>query len=171
MNVIPVGVMTALLLMNYPTSDPSWLKPPARVTLAVSAVPSATPARSWTVRVDVTPAAGIHVYAPGNDNYIAVALSLNLPEAVRSTTAVYPPGEPYVFGETKEVVRVYQRPFRITQSISLQGAGAKPPATLSGALRYQACTDKVCFPPQTEPFTVALPASQPAGGKRTNSTS
>jgi DsbC/DsbD-like thiol-disulfide interchange protein len=172
MNTFPVAAMIGLLF-TYATVDPTWLRAPARVTIMASAVASSGTARGWMVRVDVTPGTGIHVYAPGNDGYIPVSVSLQVPAGLRSRPPTYPAGEPYVFGETKEVVQVYQRPFRITQSISVGPAGTfTSPAALTGELRYQACTDKVCFRPQTEPFTVMLPtASQSGNRKRPNESS
>jgi DsbC/DsbD-like thiol-disulfide interchange protein len=172
MNTYLLTAMSGLLL-TYPTVDPAWFRAPARVTIMASAVASSGTTRGWMVRVDVTPATGIHVYAPGNDGYIPVSVSLKVPAGLRSGQPTYPAGEPYVFGETKEVVQVYQHPFRITQSISVGRAGTfKSPAALAGELRYQACTDKVCFPPQTEPFTVTLPTtSQSGNSKRPNESS
>jgi DsbC/DsbD-like thiol-disulfide interchange protein len=106
------------------------------------------------------PAPGIHVYAPGNVGYIPVAVTLTVPTGVQVHAAVYPKGEDYVFGELKETVKVYSRAFEVRQQIvvsrdAARAAGAS--MTIGGSVRYQACDDKVCFPPATAPVTITLP--------------
>ena len=73
---------------------------------------------------------------------------------------IYPPGQDYVFGELKETVKVYSRPFQVRQQVvgecaPPRSAGAS--ITIAGAVRYQACDDKVCFPPATAPVSLTLP--------------
>ena len=59
-------------------------------------------------------------------NGLSVALD-PLP-GVRPEAPVYPPGEDSVFGELKELVKVYQRPFRIRQTLVVRRPAAKPGA-------------------------------------------
>jgi hypothetical protein len=150
------ALLSAVLLSQAPAT-PGWLKPPSRVTAtATLESPRRDAANTLTVAVEVTPAAGIHVYAPGNKDYIAVELRAVPQLGVTPGRAEYPPAEPLVFGALKEVVRVYARPFRIRLPLVVDGA---PNAARLQALelRYQACTDRVCFPPATLPLSVALP--------------
>ena len=106
------------------------------------------------------PAPGIHVYAPGNPRYIPVSVTITVPPGVQLHAAVYPQGEDYVFGELKETVKVYSRPFQVRQQIVVSRDAAKAAGvamTIGGSVRYQACDDKVCFPPATAPVTITLP--------------
>ena len=131
-----------------------------RVTASMTADPAAfRPGKPLTLLVDVVPAPGIHVYAPGNRNYMAVSLTLDPLPGVRPEAPVYPPGEDSVFGELKELVKVYQRPFRIRQTLVVRRPAAKPgePLKVRGTLRYQACDDRVCFRPATIPLEVTIP--------------
>ena len=80
---------------------------------------------SFTVVLDLTPAPRMHVYAP-----------------------------------LKQTVDVYQQPFRLTQELAIDGSAAGRAAlkgtsalTVKGTLTYQACDDKICFPPRTVPLT------------------
>jgi DsbC/DsbD-like thiol-disulfide interchange protein len=134
---------------------------PSRLTVAVSADAAIiVPGRPVTLRLAMTPAAGIHVYAPGNRDYIAVSVTLQLPAGVQADPAVYPAGEDYVFGELKEIVKVYARPFEVRQRITVTRAAARAAGsalTIDGSVRYQACTDKVCFPPATAPVSLTVP--------------
>jgi DsbC/DsbD-like thiol-disulfide interchange protein len=140
-------------------TDPSWLKASKRVSAEASVEPQKPGARPGTVlvAVDVRPAPGIHVYAPGNKDYIPVALTVTPSPGVNAGPVEYPAAETLVFGESKEVVRVYARPFRIRVPITIRSDRRN--STLAADLRVQACTDKVCFPPETLPLSVALPTA------------
>ena len=139
---------------NSRNPDP-LLGPPPRVTIVASATALSV---GWKVLATVTPMPGIHVYAPGNQGYIAVSFAVTLPAGWKATAPAFPEAEPYAFGELKEVVNVYQKPFVITQTITPSPRGSKSATTLAGTLKYQACTDRVCYPPQEQTVNVALPA-------------
>jgi DsbC/DsbD-like thiol-disulfide interchange protein len=153
---IVAGFAAAFLIAQAP--NPSWLKPASRVTAEATLEPArqGAPAGVIAVAVDVRPAPGIHVYAPGNKEYIAVDLAMTPAPGVKPGKVEYPRSEPFVFGELREVVQVYAKPFTIRLPILAEG----PPReqVLALALRYQACTDWVCYPPATLPLEVTLPA-------------
>ncbi|MBI3492156.1 MAG: hypothetical protein HY047_10295 [Acidobacteria bacterium] len=104
--------------------------------------------------VDVAPKPGIHVYAPGAKDYIAVALKLNPQADVKAGKATFPKSEILFFEPLNEHVPVFQKPFRITQDVTL-GKSAKSGSTVSvaGTLSFQACDDKVCYPPESVPVS------------------
>jgi DsbC/DsbD-like thiol-disulfide interchange protein len=141
------------------SSDPAWLKPAARVSAAASIEPLKEPRPPGThaLIVDVRPAPGIHVYAPGNKDYIPVELTVTPLAGVKSGAARYPPSETLVFGELKEVVQVYARPFRIRVPLTIRPDLRE--GAIAATLRVQACTDKVCFPPETLSLSAAVPAA------------
>ena len=100
--------------------------------------------------VDVTPKPGIHVYAPGSNDYIAITVKLNQQADIKTGKVAYPKSEMMSFADEK--VPVFQKPFRLTQDISL-GKGAKPgtKVAVTGTVSYQACDDRVCYPPESTP--------------------
>ena len=159
-------VLSALLVgvVNAQAPEPSFLKPASRVSAVVSIEPQKPGHSPGTaiMAVDVTLAPGIHVYARGNKDYIPVELTVSPPRGIKAAAPEYPPSEALVFGALKEVVQVYARPFRVRVPITI--AADAPPATVTAGLRVQACNDKVCFPPETLPISVAIPP-RPAGGK------
>jgi hypothetical protein len=121
---------------------------------------TAAPGQRITLFVDVIPAARIHVYAPGQDNYLPVELKLTDSVDFRLGPAAYPESRPYVFEPLNETVQVFDGPFRIRRDITLaltpaMRERAQEGATLSiaGILDYQACDDKVCFNPESLPLT------------------
>lgn len=118
------------------------------------------PGTHFSVVLDVQPARGIHVYAPGVSGYKPIALTIDPQQWVVVRSARYPPSEDYHFKPLNEHVQVYQRPFRIVQDIALDASPEAQTAlkdvtslTLTGTLAYQACDDKICFSPQSVPLT------------------
>jgi hypothetical protein len=107
----------------------------------------------------------MHVYAPDQDTYIPVALEI-ASEDVKVHAPRFPPSEEYLFKPLNERQRVYSRPFRIVTDVTValtpamrdRARAAGSTLTLAGTLRYQACDDKVCYPPAAVPvsWTVGL---------------
>ena len=118
------------------------------------------PGTQLSLVLDVRPARGVHVYAPGVTGYKPIALSVEAQPGLVTRRAQYPPSEDYHFKPLNEHVQVYQRPFRIVQDVlidpSPQGLAALKDVsslTIKGVLNYQACDDKLCFTPQSVPLT------------------
>ena len=102
--------------------------------------------------VDVTPKPGIHVYAPGSKDYIPITVKLNAQPEVKVGKVAYPKSETMTFADEK--VPVFQKPFRLTQDVTLdKSAKVGSTVTVSGTVNYQACDDRVCFPPESSPIT------------------
>lgn len=102
--------------------------------------------------VDVTPKPGIHVYAPGSNDYIPITVKLNPLAAVKAGKVAYPKSEMMTFADEK--VPVFQTPFRLTQAITIdKSAPTGSTIQVSGTVHYQACDDRVCYPPESSPVT------------------
>lgn len=102
--------------------------------------------------VDVTPKPGIHVYAPGNQDYIPITVKLSPQSAVKAGKLAYPKADIATIADEK--VAVFEKPFRLTQEVALDKSAA-PGSTVvvGGTVNYQACDDKVCFPPESAPVS------------------
>lgn len=114
----------------------------------------------FSVVLDVRPAPGVHVYAPGATGYRPIALSIQPQPGVLVRDAQYPQPEIYHFKPLNEHVLVFQRPFRIIQDLAIEATPDGQAAlkdmsslTIKGVLSYQACDDKLCFTPQSVPLT------------------
>jgi thioredoxin:protein disulfide reductase len=114
----------------------------------------------FTVRLRLTPAARMHVYAPTVVNYKPIALTVRSQPGLIVRRISYPPAEKYFYAPLKETVDVYQQPFEVVQELALDGSRAGRAAlkgvstvTVQATLRYQACDDKICYPPRTVPLT------------------
>jgi DsbC/DsbD-like thiol-disulfide interchange protein len=126
---------------------------------------TAAPGHRVTLVLDVTPGRNVHVYAPGQEGYLAVALKLDPSPDFKAAAPRYPTPRDYFFAPLRERVKVYDRPFRILQDVTLaltpavrQRAQERGTLTLTGALEYQACDDTVCFRPDSVPlrWTISL---------------
>ena len=107
--------------------------------------------------VDVTPKPGIHVYAPGNVFYIPIVVKLNPQAELKAGKLAYPKSEIVTIADEK--VSVFQKPFRLTQEVEVgKAAKAGSNVVVAGTVNYQACDDKVCFPPESAPvsWTIAV---------------
>ena len=112
---------------------------------------AAAPGGKLALFVDVTPKANLHVYAPGSKDYIPITVK---PEAslMKFGKVTYPKSELMTFGDEK--VPVFQKPFRLTQDATLDKS-AKPGSTVTvgGTVHFQACDDRVCYPPESVPIS------------------
>jgi DsbC/DsbD-like thiol-disulfide interchange protein len=102
--------------------------------------------------VDVAPKPGIHVYAPGSEFYIPITVKLNAQPEIKAGKIAYPKSE--ILMLLNEKVPAFQKPFRLTQDITLDKS-VKPGSTVTvtGTVNYQACDDKVCYPPESSPVS------------------
>ena len=118
------------------------------LTIATSSTAAAAGKRV-SLLVDVTPKPKMHVYAPGQDGYITISLTLEPNPAFTAGKPKYPAGEKILMEALKETQIVYAKPFRIAQDVTLKGMPG--PLTIKGTMRYQACDDTICYLPINVP--------------------
>ena len=118
------------------------------------------PGTVFSIVVDVTPKARVHVYAPGARGYRPVAVVIEPQPGLVIRPARFPEPEDYYFKPLDEHVQVFQKPFRIVQELMIDPSQDSQAAlkgrenlTIRGHLDYQACDDKVCFNPASVPLT------------------
>jgi len=126
---------------------------------------TAAPGERLAIAINVTPKPGMHLYAPGKHTYQVVQLTIDPQPWLRPQATVYPASEIYHFKPLDERVEVFVKPFRLRRDVTLLATpeaqkllGAMTTATITGALEYQACDDKVCYNPARIPvsFVVSL---------------
>ncbi len=123
----------------------------------------AAPGGRLAITVNVTPKPGMHLYAPGKHDYQVVQLTLDPQPWLRPQTTVYPASEIYHFKPLDERVEVFMKPFRVRRDVTLLATqeaqkllGAVSTVTITGALEYQACDDKVCYNPTRVPISFVV---------------
>jgi DsbC/DsbD-like thiol-disulfide interchange protein len=149
-------VLYVLLLSLLP--NPQSLIPEGKAPQHVDVLTGAMVAgRVVTLWVDVAPKPGMHVYARGAKGFDAVKLTVVPQAGVAVRPAKYPVAEAMPSPGTLERVPVYGKTFRITQPLTLakdmKGGNAM---AVTGALTYQACDDRLCYPTQTMPIMWSL---------------
>jgi hypothetical protein len=103
--------------------------------------------------------ARMHVYAPGVQGYIPVRLSIDESTGWKLHSIDWPPSRMLHLPAINETVPVFEGRFRVLRDVTLAGQNVVTPMlnpdrelTLKGSFRYQACDDKVCYPPQDVPL-------------------
>jgi hypothetical protein len=106
--------------------------------------------------IDVTPNPSIHVYAPGAKEYIPISVKFEPQANVKMGKLTYPKSELVTLLDEK--VPVFQKPFRLTQEVTVIGSALKvgDAVPVKGTVEWQACDDKVCYPPESADVTWTL---------------
>ena len=158
---------TASAPANHDTSIVTGSYPSLQQVDVVAYPPTGAiaPGQRFALTLQVTPRAKMHVYAPGADGYKTIALTIASTPYVHAQRVVYPTSEIYEFKPLKERVPAYQKPFTLTQEMTLEGSAAARAAlrdrkalTITGSFDYQACDDGTCYNPASLPlaWTVEL---------------
>jgi DsbC/DsbD-like thiol-disulfide interchange protein len=148
-------IVLALLVIGIaPVSAQLGRNAPQRLSVAADAPAKPVAAgERFALSVRIVPNPGIHVYAPGNPENIPVSVTVTAQGGLTADAPKFPKAEDFFFGPTAENLKVYTKPFVVTVSMKVDAADKTTrEATVAGAVRYQACDDRVCFPPQSAPF-------------------
>jgi len=113
---------------------------------------------SVALTLEIAPRPGMHVYAPGADDYQIITMAIEEQRGIVPRPLSYPPSEIYHFVPLNERIPVYQKPFKLTLGARVESAAGVKAGTgssvkVSGRLDYQACDDKVCFAPVSVPLS------------------
>jgi len=142
-------VMRFAILLAVLTQTLGPAPKPGHAAIAASpAEVNGNPGTKIALFVDVTPKPGMHVYAPGNADYIPITVKLTAPSTIKPGKVAYPKSEVMTLADEK--VSVFQKPFRLTQDVTLdKSAQAGSTIVVPATINYQACDDKVCYPPES----------------------
>jgi hypothetical protein len=158
-----VRILTICLALSWlasPAAAQSLLTRPAAqhatVTPSVSA-PAAAPGSTVTLFADVTPYPSIHIYAEGAKDFTPVSVVITPNQAIRAGKPVYPKPEAAPVPGSADSVPAYRKAFRIAVPVAVKpGARSGDTVTVGGAVRYQACDDRLCYPVTAAPVTWTL---------------
>lgn len=90
-----------------------------------------------------------------NDEYL-IPLRLTWEAAPLESQGVdYPKAQDEKYAFSEKPVSVFSGTFEVTSRFKAPADAPRGPRNISGKVRYQACTDKMCFPPKT--VTIQLP--------------
>ncbi len=109
---------------------------------------SVAPGERVALVIDIELEPDMHVYAPGVEGYIPIDWQMASSAAADVHASEFPKPEKLYLKAIDATVPAYRDHFRLIRDVTIS-AGASGPVTLDGALRYQACDDRVCYIPQT----------------------
>jgi len=75
---------------------------------------------------------------------------------LESPEVIYPAPQMEKYSFSDKPVSVYTGNFELVTKFKVAASAAPGQATISGKLRYQACTDRLCLPPKTIEISVPL---------------
>jgi DsbC/DsbD-like thiol-disulfide interchange protein len=127
-------------------------RPRAVVTPLVEtdAVQAGKPSR---VALRVTLPEGLHVQSdqPRDPLLIPTVLAITPPPGARLTALVYPIPTDFTQQTQPEPLSVFEHDFVVGADLQIETGVSLGELVVPGSFRYQACDDKVCFPPLTVP--------------------
>lgn len=125
---------------------------------AYPAQDSARPGNRVTLILDIELPDRMHLYAPGAGSYRPVAFIIHENPHVKVHEAELPPHEVLHLDVIKETVPVYRDRLRVTRDVALSARLREPALELDATFEYQACDDKICYPPAKVPlkFTIRV---------------
>ena len=122
------------------------------------------PGNRFAVMLDIEPHEGMHVYAEGAADYRIVGLEIESEAPLIVLPMAYPESTSYYFEPFDETVPVYLEPFELVQEIILDGSLPAQQAlrgqesiTVNGTFDYQACSDEICYPPESLDLSWTIP--------------
>ena len=117
-----------------------------------------------TLSIRVTPGPKMHVYAPGQKDYISIELATTAAPEFKAAPPTYPAPVDFYYAPLRETVKVYDKPFRIAQDVTIAStaelrrrAAAGESLKVAGTLDYQACDDAVCYRPESVKVSWTIP--------------
>ena len=130
-----------------------------RQVLFVKAPAPVTAKRNTTAEVKLRAEliAGYHTNSnQPSDDYLIPLLLTWTSEQLEVEAVEYPEPELEAYSFSDKPLSVYTHDFDIVSRFKIPAGAPAGINTLTGKLRYQACSDKLCLPPKTIPVTADL---------------
>ena len=139
----------ALLIVAPTLAWAQFRGPRAELTPLVESEARAGGTARAALQVRLPPQLHVQSNAPRDPSLIPTELTFSPPAGVRATEIVFPKATDFEQVGLPQPLAVFEHEFAI--GVQFDVAEGTAPATIDvpGRLRYQACDDKVCFPPQT----------------------
>ena len=152
MVVVALAAGASLIAQRATPVHPAALVPKAVTTIAAKQIVgkigvsemTAAPGGKVTLIVDVIPKPTMHVYAPGQEGYQAIEITIAPQSSFTLAATTYPAAKRMFFEELQQTLKVYDAPFRLTRDVTF-ASSAHGSIAITGTLDYQACDDHVCY--------------------------
>ena len=136
----------------------TWLFAQSSGHLSVGEIPKVTGHRGATVdaKIPVAVLPGYHVNSnkPTLEYLIPLKLTWTATGALEGGEIVYPKAQLEKYDFEEKPLSVYTGNFDLTARFKVAANAPGGPGAAAGKLRYQACSNKACYPPKTVEVTV-----------------
>lgn len=112
------------------------------------------------LEVDISKGWHINSHEPLEDFLIATRTDFQVQEGLTRGRTYYPEAHLYDFDFSESEVAVYEGTTHIITSLSVDETFSGDSLTVSGTLKYQACNNTSCLPPQEYDFAASLPVAE-----------
>lgn len=126
-------------------------------SLSNGSVSRGKPARGT---IEMTIPGGLHVNSnrPSSEYAIPTVVTLNATGA-RVGNVIYPKGKNRKFQFSENPINVYEGRVRFPFTVMVPANGKGNVVRVRASVRYQACTDEVCYPPRTKSVVITARVS------------
>lgn len=117
------------------------------------------PGQKILLAIDLDIPQGFHLYAPGVEGYHAVDWTMSESAVAKPLAVAFPKSRILYLKAIEEKVPVFEGKIRLTRDITIaadkavRAAAKDSKVTLEGGLKYQACNERLCYPPETVKVT------------------
>ena len=122
--------------------------------VAAASVASVAPGGVVTLFADVIPNPSIHIYAAGAKDFTPVSLVTTPNAAVSTGKPRYPRADVASAPGSTDAAPAYNKLFRIALPATIKATTKSGEViTVGGAVTYQACDERLCYPVSIAPVT------------------
>jgi hypothetical protein len=142
-----IGIILVSSPLSFAQSNQLSVAPPDKIT--------AKSGSTAQVKLSAQVRAGFHVNSNTPNEDFLIPLKLTWSGVLETAEIVYPKPQSEKYPFSEKPLSVYTGDFEILTRFKVPAAAASGPGVVSGKLRYQACNDRMCFPPKT--VDISLP--------------
>ena len=149
-SVVSLGLLVAGLGLSGVSTSAQFRRPTAELTPTVEQQ-EIQPGQTVTLILGVELRADLHVQSddPRDPFVIPTLLTFTLPDGVTVEEITYPESTDFLLAGAEEPLAVFEHEFTIEARLALDADVSPGEIVVPGSLLYQACDDRVCFPPAT----------------------
>lgn len=128
-----------------------------RLTISEPAPVAIKRGASAEVKITATLNEGFHAnsHTPSDENLIPLKLTWDSGALVAGNVA-YPKPKMEKYAFSPDPLSVVEGTFDVTTKFTAAPGAAPGASVVTGKLRYQACSDKACFPPKSVPISLSV---------------
>lgn len=150
--------LAAALLLGAPVPVPA--QPAGPHVVSIEAPPNLTARRNSPLEISLklTIRSGYHInsHTPAEEYLIPTVLNWDASPLGAAHGVDYPKAETVKYEFADKPLSVYSGTVAVVSHFAVPASASRGEAKLTGKLRYQACTDRLCLPPRTLNVTVPV---------------